>query len=241
MAVFTSFLLVIVVFWSIILGQTTEYCCIIINIQLQESKFSPIDYSPANTFLVHRPMHFMRNTAIFWKPWQLINTEVSLISRQELSENGRRMFQLFTKMVRGVVLFQALHQPNNFPWISVEPIRPPWIANSFRPRELEYADKVLLGKKSTEKQSSGLTVLQAPTTRSKHSRSKTTPTHLEDIPVSGQYQDHSLRRTRSEVNCIDMRWVNYQSSGRNRTYAFATPVKCSCHWATEVADKSKRG
>ncbi|XP_028411573.1 epithelial cell-transforming sequence 2 oncogene-like [Dendronephthya gigantea] len=76
-----------------------------------------------------------------------------------------------------------------------EPIRPPWIANSSRPKELEFADKVLRGKKSPEKQSSGLTALEAPTTRSKHFRSKTTPVH---IPGSGQYQDHSLRRTRSE-------------------------------------------
>ena len=36
------------------------------------------------------------------------------------------------------------------------------------------------------------------------------------------------------------KFINYRSSGRNRTHAFAMPVQCSCHWATEVADKSKR-
>ena len=36
------------------------------------------------------------------------------------------------------------------------------------------------------------------------------------------------------------KFINYSSSARNRTHAFAMPVQCSCHWATEVADKSKR-
>ena len=36
------------------------------------------------------------------------------------------------------------------------------------------------------------------------------------------------------------KFINYRSSGRNQTHAFATPVQCSYHWATEVADKSKR-
>ena len=31
-----------------------------------------------------------------------------------------------------------------------------------------------------------------------------------------------------------------RSSGRNRTYACAMPVHCSDHYATEVADRSKR-
>lgn len=78
-------------------------------------------------------------------------------------------------------------------------IRPPWIANSIRPKELEYADKVLFGKKNAE-MSSGLTTQPfSKFTQGKHSRSKTTPTHTADITV-GDYSEQSLhRRSKSEV------------------------------------------
>ena len=78
-------------------------------------------------------------------------------------------------------------------------IRPPWVANSSRPKELEYADKVLFGKKNAEV-SSGLTAQSlSKFTRDKHSRSKTTPSHTADMAV-GHYSEQSLhRRSKSEV------------------------------------------
>ena len=79
-------------------------------------------------------------------------------------------------------------------------IRPPWVANSSRPKELEYADKVLFGKKNAEV-SSGLTAqpFSKFTLGGKHSRSKTTPSHRADMAV-GHYSEQSLhRRSKSEV------------------------------------------
>ena len=78
-------------------------------------------------------------------------------------------------------------------------VRPPWIANSMRPKELEYADKVLFGKKNAEI-SGGLTAQPLSKFRQgKHSRSKTTPTQTANMPA-GEYTEQSLhRRSKSEV------------------------------------------
>ncbi|CAB4003996.1 epithelial cell-transforming sequence 2 oncogene-like isoform X1 [Paramuricea clavata] len=76
-------------------------------------------------------------------------------------------------------------------------IRPPWVANSFKPKELEYADKGFFGKKSPEKPST-LTAQQSEFTRSKHTRSKTTPTHTADIVISEHARKSLHRRSKSE-------------------------------------------
>ena len=44
-----------------------------------------------------------------------------------------------------------------------------------------------------------------------------------------------------KAGAVEKNIINYiRSSGRNRTYAFVMPVQCSYHYATEVADKSRR-
>ena len=78
-------------------------------------------------------------------------------------------------------------------------IRPPWIANSFRPKELEYTDKALFGKKSTEKTLIPLTGQPSELKGSRHLRSKTTPFELADGAVNGHSQKLPHRRSKSEV------------------------------------------
>ncbi len=43
-----------------------------------------------------------------------------------------------------------------------------------------------------------------------------------------------------EPGTVEKNSSTIRSSGRNRTYACAMPVHCSDHYATEVADRSKR-
>ena len=49
-----------------------------------------------------------------------------------------------------------------------------------------------------------------------------------------------IHMSKFKQETVEKNIINYRSSGRNRTYACVMPMQCSCHLATDVADKSRR-
>lgn len=121
----------------------------------------------------------------------LRHNQASLLRELDEKRASRNVEKAYRKWKKAVPL---IHED--------EPLRPPWVANNFRPKELEFSDKTLFGKAGKNKSLVAESLIAkkslslSPRSTNKHTRSKTSPGQgVFNLQEPGL---QSLRRSRSE-------------------------------------------